>query len=154
MAAMVATMATKNDTSPWRADLRVAVVTSPPFPRPAAAPRQPAIYRIGCQASTSTAEDRTDSRGPTRSHDAGSLLEQCWRQLPPLGERQLARVGGQDLDADVVCAGGMVCADPLAQRPHVSPRHDGVHETVAAAVAQVVVSEAQRAEVPRIVRQA
>src|SRR5262245_58275796 len=133
MAAMVATIATKNDPSSWRAELPVAVVTTAPFPRPTGR-----AETAGCLPDWPEGI-HVDGGGPDEAVEELplSLLEQRWRQLPPLGERQRARVGGKHLHADVIGARGVVRADPIPEGVDVAPRHDGVRQAVAAAVADV-----------------
>src|SRR3954468_11309232 len=61
---------------------------------------------------------------------------------PPLCGREGPQVVGQYLDADVIGAGVAVLLDPRRDRCLVSPHDEGVDETVAAAVGDVVVGEA------------
>src|SRR5262245_36562578 len=107
MAAMVATMATKNDTSPRRAELPVAVATATPFPRPTGR-----AETAGCLPDRAPGF-HVDGGGPDEGVEELllSLLEQRWRQLLPLRERERARVGRKHLHADVIGARGVVRAD-------------------------------------------
>src|SRR4029453_6742594 len=139
MAAMVATMATKNDT-PSREGLLAAVVTPAPlFPRPPDRVEARAIYQ-------------SRERNPMTRRGGRSAFQHRRSEPAPLRKRQRARVGGQHLDAHVVRTGVVVGADAGPDRIDVAPRDDGVDQAIAAAVTDVLVREAEGGEVVHVVR--
>ena len=75
-------------------------------------------------------------------------------QGSPLGEGVTHPIGGEHLDADVVGSGVAVGLDALADRGIVAPGDEGVDETVAAAVGEIVVGEPDALPVVRVVGEA
>src|SRR5262245_3473823 len=142
MAAMVATMATKKETS-WRPGPLVAVVT-PAVPLPAA----------WLAASTRPAISYKDRKNNRVDAGLGSGAEEGGSQLAPGVERQAARIGRQHLDADVIRTGGVMGPHSLPDRVEPAPGHDRVDEAVASPVGQVIVGEAEREQVVPVVWQA
>src|SRR5262245_48520156 len=135
MAAMVATMATKKETSAWRPGSLVAVVTPPsPFPRPGRPRRRTAI---------SQKDRKHNPRGHrSRAGAAGSLPEEGRCELAPGVEREAPGIGRQHLYADMIGASRVMRAHPLPDRVDTAPGHDRVHQTIASSVLQVIVGEA------------
>src|SRR5437588_407173 len=59
-------------------------------------------------------------------------------EFTPLRHGQRTGVVGDHLHADVVGAGGLVVVDAHRHRGWITPRHDGIHQAVAAAAGDVV----------------
>ena len=74
-------------------------------------------------------------------------LDQRQGQAAPGLPGEGVPVAGEGLDADVVGAGVVVFTDPAGDGGLVTPRHQGVDESVAADAGQVVVGEAEAAQV-------
>src|SRR5437763_8289471 len=72
---------------------------------------------------------------------------------PPLRHRDGAGVLTAHLQAHAIGAGGVAGPDPLEHRVLVTPRDDGVDQPVAPTTADVVVGEAEAAEVARVVHE-
>ena len=71
----------------------------------------------------------------------------------PFGAGERGGISEQHLHTHVICACVVVRADALGDRVRIAPRDDGVDEAVGAGGGQVGVSEAEAAQVVRVVRQ-
>jgi hypothetical protein len=82
----------------------------------------------------------------------GSAHDECSSQFRVLGEREVsAPCGGDDLETHVVGSGVIVLADAIADRGRITPGDYRIDETVASAAFNVLVTEAERAQVLRVV---
>src|SRR5215471_6831252 len=65
-------------------------------------------------------------------------------ELPPFRLRQDVRVCSQHLNADMICAGGVMLANSASNGVEVAPGDDRVDQAIAAAVPEIVFIKAER----------